>query len=59
LISNFYTTTALAGVVVVIKLMAITDIQWKHMDIQPVSAAARVMLVDGLVLASGILLGTS
>ena len=59
LISNFYTATALAAVVVVIELLAIAYIQWKYMDTPPISAAAKVMLGGGLVLATGILIGSS
>lgn len=59
LISDFYSATALAAVVVVIELLAIAYIQWKFMDTSPVSAAAKVMLGGGLVLATGILIGSS
>jgi rubrerythrin len=59
LISDFYTATAIAAVVVVIELLAIAYIQWRYMDTPPVSAAAKVMLGGGLVLATGILIGSS
>jgi erythrin-vacuolar iron transport family protein len=59
LISNFYTATAIAAVVVVIELLLIAFIQWRYMDTPPVSAAAKVMLGGGLVLATGILIGSS
>ena len=39
--------------------MAIAWIQWRYMDTSPVSAAAKVMLGGGLVLATGILIGAS
>ena len=59
LISDFYTATILAGVVVVFELSAIAWIQWKYMDTPPFSAAAKVMLGGALVLAVGILIGSS
>ena len=59
LIRDFYTATAVAAVVVVIELLIIAWIQWKYMDTPPVSAAAKVMLGGGLVLATGILIGSS
>ena len=58
LIPDFWTATALAGVVVVIELLAIAWIQWRYMDTPPVSAAAKVMLGGALVLAAGILIGS-
>ncbi|MEJ0093361.1 MAG: iron exporter MbfA [Methylocella sp.] len=57
LIPNFYTATAIAAVVVMFELLIIAYIQWRFMDIPPVSAAAKVMLGGGLVLAAGILIG--
>lgn len=59
LIPNFYTATVVAAIVVVIELLAIAYIQWRYMDTPPVSAAAKVMLGGGLVLATGILIGSS
>jgi rubrerythrin len=59
LISDFYTATAIAAAVVVLELLAIAFIQWRYMDTPPVSAAAKVMLGGGLVLATGILIGSS
>jgi rubrerythrin len=59
LISNFYTATAIAAVVVVLELLAIAYIQWRYMDTPPLSAAAKVMLGGGLVLATGVLIGSS
>ena len=59
LIPDFYTATAVAGVVVVLELLAIAWIQWRYMDTPPVSAAAKVMLGGGLVLATGILIGNA
>ncbi len=59
LISDFYVATAIAAVVVVIELLVIAWVQWRYMHTPPVSAAAKVMLGGGLVLATGVLIGTS
>ena len=59
LLHDFYTATAVAAGVVVLELLIIAWIQWKYMDTPPVSAAAKVMLGGGLVLATGILIGSS
>jgi rubrerythrin len=59
LIQNFFTATAVAAVVVVIELLTIAWIQWRYMDTPPFAAAAKVMLGGGLVLATGILIGSS
>jgi rubrerythrin len=59
LIPNFYTATALAIVVVIIELLTITWIQWRYMEASPLSAAAKVMVGGALVLAAGILIGSS
>ena len=59
LIPDFWTATAVAAVVVVFELIAIALIQWRYMETPPVSAAAKVMLGEGLVLAAGILIGTA
>jgi rubrerythrin len=59
LISNFFTATAIAAAVVVVELLAIAFVQWRYMDTPPVSAAAKVMLGGGLVLATGILIGST
>ena len=59
LIPDFYTATLIAAAVVVVELLAIAFIQWKYMDTSPVSAAAKVMLGGGLVLATGVLIGNS
>lgn len=59
LIPNFYTATIVAAVVVLIELLVIAWIQWRYMDTPPVSAAAKVMLGGGLVLATGILIGSA
>ncbi|HEY1942212.1 MAG TPA: ferritin family protein [Roseiarcus sp.] len=59
LIPDFFTATAIACVVVVIELAVIAWIQWRFMDTPPISAAAKVMLGGGLVLAAGILIGSA
>ncbi len=59
LISDFWTATAMAAVVVVIELLTIAWIQWRYMDTPPVSAVAKVMFGGALVLAAGILIGSS
>ena len=59
LIPSFYTATAIAAAVVVLELLAIAIIQWRYMDTPPLSAAAKVMLGGGLVLATGVLIGSS
>lgn len=59
LLPDFYTATILAVVVVFLELLAIAFIQWRYMDTPPFSAAAKVMLGGGLVVATGILIGSS
>jgi erythrin-vacuolar iron transport family protein len=59
LIPNFYTATVIAAVVVLLELIAIAFIQWRYMDTAPLSAVAKVMLGGGLVLATGVLIGSS
>jgi erythrin-vacuolar iron transport family protein len=59
LIPNFVTATVIACIVVVIELAVIAWIQWRYMDTPPLSAAAKVMLGGGLVLAAGVLIGSS
>jgi len=59
LIPSFALATVIACIVVVIELAAIAWIQWRFMDTPPLSAAAKVMLGGGLVLAAGILIGSS
>ena len=59
LIPNFWTATVIACIVVVFELATIAWIQWRFMDTPPLSAVAKVMLGGGLVLAVGILIGSS
>jgi rubrerythrin len=59
LIPDFYKATIIAAIVVIFELLAIAFIQWRYMDTPPVSAAAKVMLGGGLVLATGIMIGNA
>ncbi len=59
LIPNFVTATLVAAIVVVFELLAIAYIQWRWMETSPISAAAKVMLGGGLVLATGVLIGSA
>jgi rubrerythrin len=59
LIPSFVTATAIAAIVVVFELLAIAYVQWRYMETPPISAAAKVMLGGGLVLATGVLIGSS
>jgi len=59
LIPSFFTATVLACAVVVVELLTIAWIQWRFMSTPPLAAAAKVMLGGGLVLAAGILIGSS
>jgi rubrerythrin len=59
LIPYFYTATVIAIIVVVIELSLIAWIQWRYMETPPLSAAAKVMVGGALVLAAGILIGSS
>lgn len=59
LIPDFWTATIVAGVVVLFELLAIAWIQWRYMDTPPLSAVAKVMLGGAIVLALGILIGSS
>ncbi|MGA8601799.1 MAG: iron exporter MbfA [Beijerinckiaceae bacterium] len=59
IIPNFVTATIIACIVVVIELLTIAWVQWRYMDTPPVSAALKVMLGGGLVLATGVLIGNA
>jgi rubrerythrin len=59
LIPYFYTATVIAFIVVIIELITIAWIQWRYMETPPLSAAAKVMIGGALVLAAGILIGSS
>ena len=59
LIPDFRTATTLAFGVVIVELLAIAWVQWKYMETPPVSAVAKVVLGGALVLATGVLIGSS
>ena len=59
LIPNFYTATVVAVIVVALELAIIAYIQYRYMDTPPLSAVSKVMLGGSLVLAVGILIGSS
>jgi len=59
LIPSFYTATVVAVCVVVVELLTISWIQWRYMEAPPLTAAAKVMVGGALVLAAGILIGSS
>ena len=59
LISNFWTATAIAGVVVVLELLAITWIQNRYMETPWLRAALQVILGGALVFAAGVLIGNA
>ena len=57
LITDFWTATTIAGIVVVIELWAIAWIQNRYMDTPFFRAALQIVLGGALVLAAGILIG--
>jgi len=59
LIPQFWTATAVAGIVVVLELISIAYIQYRYMETPPFSAVAKVMFGGALVLAVGVLIGSS
>lgn len=59
LIPNFWTATAVAGVIVLIELWAIAWIRWKYMETPFTSAIVQVVLGGLLVLLVGIFIGSS
>lgn len=59
LIPQFWTATALAGLVVFVELWAIAWIQNRYMETPFVRAAFQVVVGGALVLAAGILIGGS
>jgi rubrerythrin len=59
LIRDFWTATAIAGVVVVFELAAISWIRWRYMESNVLTATIQVMFGGALVLACGILIGSS
>jgi hypothetical protein len=59
LIPDFFSATALAIVVVVLELAAISYIRYRYMDTPFLSAAFQVALGGALVFLAGILIGSS
>jgi rubrerythrin len=59
LIPDFWTATAVAGVIVAIELAAIAWVRTRYMDTPFTSAIVQVVLGGLLVLAAGILIGSS
>jgi rubrerythrin len=59
LISDFWTATYAAGAVVVVELAVISWIRWRYMESNFTTAAFQVMFGGALVLACGILIGSS
>jgi rubrerythrin len=59
LITDFWTATSVAAGVVVVELAVIAWIRWRYMDSKPFAAAFQVMFGGALVLACGILIGSS
>jgi len=59
LITDFWTATIIAGIVVVIELWAIAWIQKRYMDVPFFRAATQVVFGGALVLAAGILIGNA
>lgn len=59
LIPDLHLALAVAFVVVLVELGAITWIRWRFMDSPPLSAAVQIVIGGGLVFGAGILIGTS
>jgi rubrerythrin len=59
LITDFWTATSVAGCVVVVELATIAWIRWKYMDSNIFTAAVQVLFGGALVLACGVLIGSS
>ncbi|MGL5362389.1 MAG: iron exporter MbfA [Bosea sp. (in: a-proteobacteria)] len=59
LIPDFWTATAVAGVIVIFELWAIAWIRWKYMETPFTSAMVQIVLGGLLVLATGIVIGSS
>jgi len=59
LITDFWTATAVAIIIVLFELWAISWIRWKYMETPFTSAIAQVVLGGALVLLTGILNGSS
>jgi rubrerythrin len=59
LIHNFWTATWVACGVVLVELAAISWIRWRYMESNLLTAAIQVMFGGALVLACGVLIGSS
>ncbi len=59
LIPDFWTATAVAGIIVIFELWAIAWIRWKYMETPFTSAMVQIVLGGLLVLATGIVIGSS
>lgn len=59
LITDFWKATTVAAIVVVIELAIISWIRWRYMESNIFSAALQIMVGGALVLACGILIGSS
>ena len=59
LIRDFWTATYVAGAVVLVELTVISWIRWRYMESNFATAAIQVMFGGALVLACGILIGSS
>lgn len=59
LIPSFWLATAIAGILVVIELLAISWIRWKYMESSFSAATIQVILGGLLVILTGILIGSA
>lgn len=59
LIPNFWLATAVAAVLVIIELWAISWIRWKYMETPFLKAAFQIVVGGALVFATGILIGNA
>jgi hypothetical protein len=59
LIPDFWTATAIAGIVVLFELLAIAWVRWRLMETPFVSATVQVILGGLLVLLAGIVIGSA
>lgn len=59
LISDFWSATLVAAIVVALELISISWIRWKYMETPFASAIIQVLFGGALVLATGILIGSS
>jgi rubrerythrin len=59
MITDFWTATVLAGIIVVIELWAIAWVRWKYMETPFHSAVVQIVLGGALVLLAGVLIGGS